>query len=366
MTMPRYSQISVEDTPWYHVICRCVRRAFLCGEDSVTGQSFEHRRDWIEQRIGQLSSVFAIDVASYAVMSNHYHVVVRIDTERVENWTDDEVLQRWTRIFSGPLFVRRYMNDNERAELSDSELDLVSRWVNVYRQRLSDLSWYMRVLNETIARKANAEDQCTGRFWEGRFKSQALLDDQAVLLAMSYVDLNPVRAGIADTPEESTHTSIHQRIHEIKTSDRAQISNQPVSESASAETSNVVSMLNVRSESGLCQLPVAPLLPFDATETLTASVPFRFDDYLELIDALGRAVHPQKRGYIPDMAPAILIRMGLDAACFFAYADSVLKPFAFAVGAPDKLSDLAGIRGSCYLHGVGPARRLYQSEGRAA
>ena len=112
MTMPRYSQISVEDTPWYHVICRCVRRAFLCGEDSVTGQSFEHRRDWIEQRIGQLSSVFAIDVASYAVMSNHYHVVVRIDTGRVENWTDDEVLQRWTRIFSGPLFVRRYMNDN--------------------------------------------------------------------------------------------------------------------------------------------------------------------------------------------------------------------------------------------------------------
>jgi REP element-mobilizing transposase RayT len=104
MTMPRSSLVSLTDTPWYHVVCRCVRRAFLCGEDHTTGQNFEHRRSWIEERIGQLSSVFAIDVAAYTVMSNHYHLVVRIDDERVQQWSDYEVLKRWTKIFAGPLF----------------------------------------------------------------------------------------------------------------------------------------------------------------------------------------------------------------------------------------------------------------------
>jgi hypothetical protein len=145
-------------------------------------------------------------------MSNHYHLVIRIDSERVRQWSDEDVLQRWTRIFAGPLFVQRYLDDEERDNLSDSQLNQVYDWAELYRQRLCDLSWYMRVLNETIARKANAEDDCTGRFWEGRFKSQALLDEQAVLMAMSYVDLNPVRAGIADTPEDSAHTSIAKRL----------------------------------------------------------------------------------------------------------------------------------------------------------
>jgi hypothetical protein len=169
MTMPRSSLVSLTDTPWYHVVCRCVRRAFLCGEDHTTGQNFEHRRGWIEERIGQLSSVFAIDVAAYTVMSNHYHIVVRIDDKRAQQWSDYEVLKRWTKIFAGPLFVQRYLDKDQRQNLSDAQLSQVDKYIELYRQRLSDLSWYMRVLNETIARKANAEDNCTGRFWEGRF-----------------------------------------------------------------------------------------------------------------------------------------------------------------------------------------------------
>jgi len=85
MTMPRSSLVSISETPWYHVVCRCVRRAFLCGEDSVTGQSFEHRRGWIETRMRKLASVFAIDVAADSVMSNHYHMVVCIDENRTRN-----------------------------------------------------------------------------------------------------------------------------------------------------------------------------------------------------------------------------------------------------------------------------------------
>ena len=195
MTRPRSSLISLADTPWYHVVNRCVRRAFLCGHDAHSGQNFEHRRGWVETRIRELASVFAIDVAAYAVMSNHYHIVLRIDAERARTWGDDEVLRRWTQLFTGPVLEQRYMQPQLRALMGDAELAKVAEFVGIYRTRLFDVSWYMRVLNESIARQANAEDGVKGRFWEGRFKSQALLDEQALLSAMAFVDLNPVRAG---------------------------------------------------------------------------------------------------------------------------------------------------------------------------
>jgi hypothetical protein len=321
----------------------------LCGEDRATGQSYEHRREWIEQRASQLSSVFAIDVASYAVMSNHYHLVVRIDAERADSWSDQEVLQRWTQIFSGPLFVRRYLNAKEREKLSDSEINQVNNWVAIYRQRLRDLSWYMRVLNETIARKANAEDQCTGRFWEGRFKSQALLDNQAVLLAMSYVDLNPVRANIAKTPEESKHTAIHKRLHDLKAEHPDSKPKKPAFVENSLGKPAVKPPLSIRGEASINQLPQAPLLPFEPTATLPASIPFSLDDYLALVDTLGRAIHPHKQGKIPEDIPEILVRMGLNAEMLLDSADRLLKSFAFAIGAPKKLSDLASRRQNRYL-----------------
>ena len=171
MTRPRSALISLADTPWYHVVNRCVRRAFLCGHDAHTGQNFEHRRGWVETRIRELSSVFAIDVAAYAVMSNHYHIVLRVDAERNRAWSDEDVLRRWTQLFTGPLLVQRYLLPAMRALMGEAELAKVHEMAETYRARLFDLSWYMRVLNESIARQSNAEDGVKGHFWEGRFKS---------------------------------------------------------------------------------------------------------------------------------------------------------------------------------------------------
>ncbi len=211
MTQPRSTLVSLQDTSWFHCVNRCVRRAFLCGEDHFSGKNFEHRRGWIATRIKQLSEIFAIDVAAYAVMSNHYHVVVRIDLARASGWSVDAVLHRWTTLFSGPPLVARYLSE-ARAEMLEAEIARVEELAETYRERLHDLSWFMRTLNEYIARLANAEDGVKGRFWEGRFKSQALLDEKALLAAMAYVDLNPVRAGLADTPKASDYTSIQERV----------------------------------------------------------------------------------------------------------------------------------------------------------
>ena len=190
MPRPRKSLVCISDTPYYHCVSRCVRRAFLCGQDTGTGKSYEHRRQWIVERLHLLASIFAIDVCAYAIMSNHYHLVLKLET--AEHWSDKEVVSKWLTLFQGPLLVRRF-HANE--ELSPAQRQTVADTANVWRNRLQDLSWFMKCLNEPIARQANKEDCCTGHLWEARFKSQALRSEQALLSCMAYVDLNPIRAG---------------------------------------------------------------------------------------------------------------------------------------------------------------------------
>jgi len=207
MTHPRKELISLSDTPYYHIVSRCVRRAFLCGTDNK--QNYEHRRQWVEERIRLLSSLFAIDICAYAIMSNHYHIVVKCSPEQATQWSRQEVISRWLTLFKGPLLIQKHQ---QGMLLSTPEQDTVNTMVEVWRERLTDLSWFMKCLNEYIARQANKEDQCTGHFWEARYKSQALLTEEALLSCMAYVDLNPIRAAIADKPESSDHTSIKERI----------------------------------------------------------------------------------------------------------------------------------------------------------
>ena len=366
MTRPRSSLVSVSDTPWYHVVSRCVRRAFLCGSDAHSGQSFEHRRGWIVERVKQLSGVFAIDVAAYAVMSNHYHLVVRVGAERAQSWSREEVLRRWTQLFDGPLAVQQVLQGKGDA-LDTATQRAIDEWAEKYRARLSDLSWFMRVLNETIARQANAEDHVTGRFWEGRFKSQALLDEQAVLTAVAYVDLNPIRAQMADTPEESEHTSVAERIAALKPRHGTQskpATRKTPSKTQSARANAATPIIALKHEKHLAQLPRQPLMPFDATARLKAAIPFAFDDYLELVEATGRCIRQDKRGAIAELTPKLLDRLGIDPERFIDCATNLMRQFGSAVGAPAHLTELCAARQVKYLRGVGAAKRVF--DGRVA
>jgi REP element-mobilizing transposase RayT len=298
MTLPRKNLVSVDDTPYYHLISRCVRRTYLCGVDHTTGKSYEHRRQWIEDRLRILSSLFAIDLCSYAVMSNHIHIVAKLCPEQSKHWTTDEILQRWTSLFKGPLLVQKWLRGES---LINAEQQIVTEIAQVYRKRLSSLSWFMKCLNEPIARAANKEDQCTGHFWESRFKSQALLSEEALLSCMAYVDLNPVRANIAATPEASEHTSIKERLQPKFDLDRAvkqQIQQQAL-QSFDLNTG----------------LTIKPLAKFegDITQKRQAGILFSLCDYLELVDYTGRMLKPNKRGAISALLPPILTRLNLNS-----------------------------------------------------
>jgi len=314
MTYPRNQLVPPGSPGTYHCVSRCVRRAFLCGEDHYSGQSFEHRRQWIEDRLQQLAEVFALSLWAYAVMSNHLHVVVQVLPEVAARWTDEAVAQRWIRLFPKAeqdmaLRVQALMANPER--------------LAVLRARLSDLSWFMRCLSEPIARRANAEDQCKGRFWEGRFKCQALLDESAVLAAMAYVDLNPVRAALCETLEDSAHTSARQRLKHHE---------------AEPATGEVIAP--IAGVAGQCVVGISA------------------SDYLQLLDWTGRQVHPHKRGTLSGPPPRALQRMGHDAAQWPRQVLAVGSEFHRAVGAAECLIAKAAAMGQRWLHGIGAARRL--------
>lgn len=275
MTFPRKSLVSLDDTPYYHCVSRCVRRAFLCGNDLYSGKNYEHRRDWLETKLLRTADVFAIKLCAYAVMHNHYHVVLHVRPDIASDWTDLDVVKRWHKLFNGTLFSQRFARGDS---LLRAEHLVLKRDIKKWRMRLTDISWYMRIVNEYIARQANEEDKCTGRFWEGRFKSQALLDDRAVIACMAYVDLNPIRAKMTKTPEDSEYTSFKKRHDFVKNNEKH---------------------------------PHA-LESFVGIQEQTLGIPFKLIDYLELVDWTGRIIRDDKRGAINKDLPHILKRLEIN------------------------------------------------------
>jgi REP element-mobilizing transposase RayT len=302
MPRPRRSQISVEDTPFYHCCSRVVRRAYLCGDDKFSGRNYDHRRGWVGSLLLELVDVFAIDLAAFAVMSNHLHVVLRIDIETANRWTDREVLEQWHKLFNGDELTQKFV----KGELVEThEVLRLKHTIATYRSRLCDISWFMRCLNEPIARQANQEDNCSGRFWEGRFKSQALLDEAAVLACMAYVDLNPIRAKMADTPEHSEHTSIQLRIRAALKSEHPK-----------------------------------NLLPFIGNERKNQpkGIAFSLQDYLELVDDTGRIIRNDKRGAISTNSAKLLTRLNIPQDNWLKLTTEFGKLFHGPVGTLQELS----------------------------
>ena len=345
----------------YHCINRCVRRAFLCGQDPVSGRNYDHRKLQIQQRLEMLAGEFGIDVLGFTIMSNHLHVVLRNRPDVVAAWSDEEVACRWW-----SLFPQRRDEQGQAARPKPRELEMLTcdaRALAERRARLSSLSWFMRCLCEGIARQANREDQCTGRFWEGRFKCQALLDEAAVLACSVYVDLNPIRAGVAATPETSRFTSAYERIQANQqelaaagetakpaSAAKATRPKQPTPDARDGWLSPIEQARDVE-------------LPKRRSPRRRASnagfLPLSLAEYVRLLDWTGRQIRQDKRGAIPAELQPILKRLHVVSEAWVEQVRNFGRWFRRAVGRTDTLQAAAAQRGRRWLHGISHSRTAF-------
>jgi REP element-mobilizing transposase RayT len=404
--MPTYArrQIVVEDMVGvYHCMAQCVRRAFLCGVDPYTRKDYSHRKEWIVDRMRELAGLFAIEVCGYSVMSNHLHLVLRNRPDITEQWSADEVALRWCR-----LFPPRDETTGKPVEPGEHDLAMLTanpERLSDLRKRLASLSWFMRCLCEKIARDGNQEDVTSGRFWAGRFKSVALLDEGAILACSVYVDLNPIRAGLATTPEESAFTSGRDRIRSmLETSSRltsddessgVEISNRAdawlcemtLQEKAIESTATTaVGAVSPPQESALQAGPIAtavadavggtePSADFGPSFCVAAPVeaprrlpvrasdqgflPIQVEHYVMLLDWTGRELRADKRGAIPDHLAPIVDRLGLNRSNWVETVRGFGRLFKQAAGRSSSLVDGAARRSRRWFQGKTAARTAF-------
>ena len=320
MAIKRSEQIDVDNGGYYHLISRCVRRAFLCGKDPETNKDYDYRRQWIENRVLDLASYFSIEVYSYAVMHNHYHLVVYVDPKAPQSWSDLEVANKWLKVFPGKLNNPKFKQQRElrlQAIVNDPEL------LATYRERLGSLSWLMRCINEPIAKRCNQEDFVRGHFWESRFKSQALLDEAAALTCMAYVDLNPIRASIAKSIEESEHTSIKKRVESL-------------TETALQNTVRAIAG-NVKNRTMVLKLK----------------------DYIELVEWTGQAIVYPNKASLPSKLSATLSHLNIQQDSWLGQVQSYGSRYYRFVGSLEQLKAKAQALGQQWLKGVNQAQKLY-------
>ncbi len=323
----REEVFSPDEIACVHVMNRAVRRCFLMGYDPVHGKNFDHRKQWIEQKLQVFASGFAIDLLGYAILDNHFHLVLRSRPDVVRTWDDRDVAIRWLRIC--PL---RKNHDGTPKEPSDSEIaSIVSdgEFVAQLRRRLSDISWWMRLLCQYVGQRANREMDETGRFWESRFRAVRLLDDSALLAAVAYVDLNPIRAALAQTVETSEHTSAKKRIESLlkNTADVSDDNNDAAPDAylAPVQLEHSEGILGPQPAIGRTRCSDKGFLDISAAE------------YLTLLDQTARLVSSPGRGSTPAELAPIVERVGLQPATWLGLVSNFGELFHNVAGSPHQI-----------------------------
>ena len=296
MAIARAQLVDVTLTRWYHCITRCVRHAFLLGEGD------HNRKQWLQNRLEELAEIFAVSVGGFSVMNNHLHLLLRLDPEVAQAWSDEEVVRRWGRLFPPRDKSRQPIPVTEhwvQWRLSDAQ------WVATARQRLQSLSWFMKCLKEPLSRLANRQDKTRGTFFEGRFKSVAVLDEEALLAIGVYIDLNPVAAKIAETPETSDYTSIKRRV------DHVEAQGMIAALEAASDGSVAGSQAAAGLEESLWLCPIEDRRELDSPRE--GMIPgFSLGSYVMLVDYTGRLFREGKASISAGLA-GVFERLGYSA-----------------------------------------------------
>ncbi len=347
MTIARKEIINHGEIGVYHCISRCVRRAWLCGKDVYTGKDYSHRKGWIEKRLEHLSNNFTIGVCGYAIMTNHIHLILQNRPDLAADLSDREIAVRWLSIYSG-----RYVEKGNPRTLDDGKVDaLVADKGRIarLRKRICSISWFMKTLNENIARMANQEDDCKGKFWEGRFKCTRLLDASAVLACMAYVDLNPIRAGIANTPETSDYTSVKLR---CRSRNAKRIGQEKTTSSDQYQQRATATKIP-------CDYWLAPVFRDNDTTPGSELISASLDQYIELLDWTGRQLQADKPGTVPAHLQPVIQRLEIDAENWLETTSCFGKRFYRIAGVADKIQEAAAKAGKRFFKGLQAARVIF-------
>jgi len=321
-----------------HVYSRVTRRCFLLGDDPVSGKNFDHRKEWIEDSLKQFAACFGIDLIGFAILSNHFHLILSTRPDVVATWSDEEIARRW-------LMLCPHRRDADGGAMQPSEPEIRSiagcpiKTAEI-RSRLSNISWWMRLLCQRIAMRANREDGERGRFWQDRYKATKLVDEASLLACAAYVDLNPIRAAMAETLEASDHTSVQRRLEARSGAPEADASLSPVT---IVEASD----------------PIGP----DASKSSRRCsdkgfVAMSLEDYLSLLDWTARQVAPGKRGSTPKDLPPILKRLGLERESWCELVSDFGKLFCTVAGRAEVIDSMRSQRGHRRFHLRRRAREL--------
>ncbi|MEM7100749.1 MAG: hypothetical protein AAF541_20975 [Pseudomonadota bacterium] len=226
MTKPRSDYVDPILAAFYHIASRCVRRGWLLGKDSYSKKNYNHRKEVLINRIKHLSRFFPVEIYAYAIMDNHFHLVLRYDPQEALTWSDEEVARRWCAVFHGLPIEQTLEGPTQVSDFNAKQLlryhELLANTTQLEkcRRTLGSLSGFMKHLKQPFSVWANREDECRGHFFESRFYSGALLTEEDLLTCMAYVDLNPVAAKIARSLRQGKQTSIHERLFKYRIDQR--------------------------------------------------------------------------------------------------------------------------------------------------
>jgi len=329
----------------YHCWTRCVRRAFLCGRDPLTGRDFSHRRDWILTREEQLARLFAIEVEFHAELSNHLHLMLRTRPDIAKRWSRQEVARRWLTItrLAKCMFDGLPQVKEERIE----QLARDKKKIQKLRNCLSSISWFMAILCENIARRANQEDECRGRFFETRFKCRECADPSGMLLCALYVDLNPIKAGEAASPRSARYTSAYQRIQAM--TQRA---------NARDRADGWLGELTLR-EGTLEDETIAYSSRWGRRASDLGLLPISLENYLKLLEWTARQLRSGQRSTIPADLETLLDHLEINEEAWLETVQDYETAFCHAVGSPSALAEVAKRMGARCLKGAAASRRLF-------
>jgi len=335
--LARVEVFAADEIAVVHVMTRTVRRCFLLGDDALTGKNYDHRKQWIDNQLVHQAKQFGIDLLCQAIMSNHIHLVLRSRPDVVKEWDNSEVARRWLMLC--PVRRDEHREPEEPTEFELNNIRNDKEKLAVMRSRLSDISWWMRLLSQNIAQRANKEDQEIGKFWQARYRAVRLLDETAILACAAYVDLNPIRAALATTLEQSDFTSAQKRIQDVQGRLPANLSSEKVNDevavavpaSRSARHLAPVDLKERSGETGPCvhkrgqRCSNKGFLPMSAA------------DYLNLLDWTARQVRSGKRGATPQHLAPVFDRLGVSSDIWCHLVKNFGKLFSIVAGQPNQI-----------------------------